>query len=98
MFEGIGGDVHFDDDEDYRIGTPEGTDLLWVATHEIGHSLGLEHSNQLGAIMYPWYQGYKKDFNLQPDDANGIRALYGENPLFIYCSGAMHLRNQFLTP
>ena len=97
-FEGIAGDVHFDDDEDFRIGTPKGTDLLWVATHEIGHSLGLEHSNQLGAIMYPWYQGYKKDFKLQPDDASGIRALYGMNAPFRYCSKAPNLRSKFLTP
>ena len=77
--------MHFDDSETYVIGKSTGTDLLWVATHEIGHSLGLEHSNTKGAIMFPWYQGYKKDFDLTNDDIGGIVELYGKYtyPLFI---------------
>ena len=71
--------MHFDDDETYVIGKSIGTNLLWVATHEIGHSLGLDHSDKKGAIMFPWYQGYKKDFDLTYDDIGGIVALYGKN-------------------
>ena len=70
--------MHFDDDETYVIAKSTGTDLLWVATHEIGHSLGLEHSNKRGAIMFPWYQGYKEDFDLTADDVAGISQLYGK--------------------
>ena len=73
----ISGDVHFDDDENFVIGKSTGTDLLWVATHELGHSLGLEHSDKNGAIMYPWYQGYKENFDLTRDDIGGIVELYG---------------------
>jgi len=52
-----------------------------VATHEAGHSLGLEHSREQDAIMYPWYQGTRdKNFDLRYDDIAGIQALYGARP------------------
>ncbi|XP_066927712.1 uncharacterized protein [Clytia hemisphaerica] len=75
--DGLSGDVHFDDDEDYTIQSEQGTNLLWVATHEIGHSLGLEHSNVNGALMYPVYTGYRPDFALNIDDILGIQSIYG---------------------
>ena len=45
--------------------------------HEFGHSLGLAHSSEQGALMYPWYQGYVPDFELPRDDILGIQQLYG---------------------
>lgn len=74
---GLSGDVHFDDDEDYTYKSPRGRNLLWVATHEIGHSIGLDHSNVREAVMYPWYTKYKPGFKLQYDDILGIQSLYG---------------------
>ena len=56
-----------------------GTDLLWVAVHEIGHALGLEHSNVRGAIMWPTYYGCKHNLQLSNDDTWGIQSLYGRN-------------------
>lgn len=80
---GLSGDVHFDDAERYTYKSPQGRNLLWVATHELGHSLGLEHSNVREAVMYPWYSKYKPGFKLHDDDVLGIQTLYGprENPL-----------------
>ena len=80
FFPGVdkGGDTHFDDDEQWTYNSDEnGVDLFMVAAHEFGHAIGLSHSNQPGALMYPWYQGYIPDFKLPRDDVQGIQALYG---------------------
>nr|XP_045748714.1 stromelysin-1-like [Mirounga angustirostris] len=51
---GIYGDAHFDDDELWTRDT-SGTNLFLVAAHELGHSLGLFHSANPRALMYPVY-------------------------------------------
>jgi len=53
-----------------------GTNLLWVAVHELGHSLGLSHSSVDSAVMAPFYRGYVPDFNLHQDDIDRIRNIY----------------------
>ena len=46
-----------------------------VAIHEIGHNLGLDHSNVGGSIMYPFItEGVT---GLHEDDVNGVQRLYG---------------------
>jgi len=50
---------------------------MQVTTHEIGHALGLGHSNQPGSVMSPFYNGYSAQFRLANDDISGIRKLYG---------------------
>lgn len=52
--EPIAGDMHFDDSESWRAGT--NTDLFSVALHELGHALGLGHSDDPTAVMYPYYK------------------------------------------
>ena len=69
--------AHFDDDERFTTGTSDGINLDWVAVHEFGHSMGLEHSNVRESIMYPWYKGYFPNIELTEDDILGIQALYG---------------------
>ena len=78
--EPIAGDMHFDEDETWAIGAGAGViDLRFVALHELGHSLGLGHSADPSAVMYPFYQGFGPgvDVELQPDDIAGILSLYG---------------------
>ncbi|KAL9970450.1 hypothetical protein ACROYT_G022826 [Oculina patagonica] len=72
------GRAHFDEDETFTHGTYSGINLLFVAVHEFGHSLGLMHTNIEGAIMYPYYTGYVPDLQLHDDDIDGIQALYGK--------------------
>ncbi|TEA26162.1 hypothetical protein DBR06_SOUSAS8510045, partial [Sousa chinensis] len=55
-----------------------GVNFLYTATHELGHSLGLDHSSDPNAVMYPTYgEGNYKNFKLSQDDINGIQKLYG---------------------
>ncbi|XP_070838814.1 collagenase 3a isoform X2 [Chaetodon trifascialis] len=78
---GIGGDAHFDDDETFTLSSNRGYVLFMVAAHEFGHSLGLSHSDDPGALMYPVYTYRNPDtFVLPRDDVNGIQSLYGPNP------------------
>jgi hypothetical protein len=66
------GDMHFDEDELWRIGSD--IDVYTVALHEAGHGLGLNHSDDPNAIMYPYYDGPVAD--LRTDDISGIRSMY----------------------
>jgi len=78
FFPVYGGDVHFDDDEDWTVNTFRGTSLLMSTSHELGHSLGLSHSDVKSALMAPFYRGYEKVVKLDPDDIRGIQELYGQ--------------------
>ncbi|KAM3875318.1 collagenase 3-like [Diretmus argenteus] len=76
--KGIGGDVHFDEDEHWSKDSTE-YNLFLVATHEFGHALGLMHSTDRGALMSPNYS-YRRGYPLSEDDIDNIQYLYGPNP------------------
>ena len=52
-------------------------DVANIATHEIGHALGLDHSSDRSATMYyATSQGITANRSLAQDDINGICAIY----------------------
>ena len=69
--EPIAGDLHFDDDESWHIGAD--VDFYSVALHELGHALGLGHSDKPGAVMYPYY---RKSSSLTAEDITAIQGMY----------------------
>ena len=82
---GLFGDVHFDDEEQFTTNNKGGgVDLFWLALHELGHSLGLDHSSNKDAIMYPIYRGSRPGLQLHRDDIMGIQQLYSELKKIIF--------------
>lgn len=79
------GKLHFDDDEQFtEFGKKvtgwwwnrrQSTGLLYTAVHEIGHVLGLKHSDVQEAVMWPLAKSGTPV--LHQDDIDGIRSLYG---------------------
>ncbi len=69
------GKMHFDEDEIFTASAASGLNLQAVALHEIGHLLGLGHSDDTNAIMFPTYSSSR--LNLAEDDIAGIQAIYG---------------------
>ena len=67
-----GGDVNFNTAQPFNIGTTY--DLFTVATHEVGHTLGLYHTGIITADMYGTYFATKTGLAL--DDVSAIRSTY----------------------
>ena len=69
------GDAHFDEAEIWTLDSSTGPDLLTIAAHEFGHSLGLNHTNVTGALMLPTFTGIHHF--LSQDDIDGVQSIYG---------------------
>jgi hypothetical protein len=77
-------------------GTPGTYDLEATLTHEIGHVLGLEHSNEVGAAMQPrqgtnglYEQAALSPRTLSDDDRAGAHALYGSRENYGVIAGTI---------
>src|SRR5262245_57906549 len=94
----IAGDIQFNTGVAFNIGTTY--DLFTVASHEIGHALGLLHSTTAAAVMFSSYNTRKTALNT--DDINGIRAIYGGVPTDSISNStfatADNLNSQITTP
>lgn len=79
---GLGGDIHFredlewDFDDGYTDQQSENRYSFYAtALHELGHSLGLDHSDVENAVMYGYYTD--STGSLSYDDIAGIQHIYG---------------------
>jgi len=52
------------------------SDLQGIITHELGHAIGLDHSDNPESIMYVPYHSTEYQKTLREDDINAARALY----------------------
>ena len=74
--------VKFDADEDWFLNgdsPPDQIDFSSTAIHEIGHAIGINHSEKIQALMAATYS--KTIFELQPDDKEAAISIYGGNDL-----------------
>jgi hypothetical protein len=69
--EPFAGDLHMDEEENWNIGS--NVDVQSVFLHELGHALGLGHSDVPGAVMYPYY---RIATDLTAEDISAIQSLY----------------------
>ncbi len=76
--EPLAGDIVLDEDETWSIGpSPAAVNMEYALLHESGHALGLGHSSDTNAVMYPFYDG-TRPAQLGEDDILAIQALYGQ--------------------
>ena len=72
----LSGDTHYYNKWPWAIErAPSKQSILSVGIHEIGHAVGIGHSNDPKSVMYPYDQGFRA---LAEDDIKAVQELYGE--------------------
>jgi len=70
-------DLHFDEDENWSVNNPpSGMDLMTIALHEVGHAIGLQHEDDVPAVMNTISPQVRRQ--LLQDDIDGAQAKYGK--------------------
>src|SRR5262249_2437452 len=72
-YDTSGGDITLNTNYTFAIGS--GYDLYSTLLHESGHALGMAHSTDSSAVMYPYLMGVYT--GLSADDIAGIQSKYG---------------------
>lgn len=70
----VDADILFNPSVKFSVGSGSNQDLQTVATHEIGHFFGLDHSAVVAAMMFPFAPPLRH--TLGYDDVAGISQLY----------------------
>ncbi|KAJ4936057.1 hypothetical protein JOQ06_017581 [Pogonophryne albipinna] len=84
------GEAHFDMAERWTLNGHKGHNLFMVTAHEIGHTLGLEHSPIRHALMSPYYRKLGRSLVLSWDDIIAVQQLYA---LFCRCPFELFVGN-----
>ncbi|XP_066931775.1 uncharacterized protein [Clytia hemisphaerica] len=76
---GLAGDIHLNQD---LVEGKADADFHWLFTHMIGHSLGIEHTNDPTSIMHPINKNFQNeaDFQISTGDRKAVQQLYGKPP------------------
>ena len=78
----MAGDIRIDVKEPWEVGNDQGRrafDFSLVMMHEIGHSLGVDHIDAFGSVMFPRVSPNQSFSVLSSEDVDAALALYAAN-------------------
>ena len=63
---------------------PKGQNLFYDAVHQIGHILGLGHTDVKDAIMWPYAKGFVPGLELSETDIRNVQAIHGKATIMFH--------------